>query len=147
LYVNPDIFGFWKTFPIFLLGLFGIWVSILGFEVVRREGEYFFKARIKHIIVARSLGLDTAVFLMLANGKKVKFDDLEIKFDDLENTSDSSKEKVDWNKEANQLCKPGIRTFFQWNFIATGVIFILISVLFSAISLGTCFAHVHGSIR
>ena len=144
LYVNPDIFGFSKALPIFLLALFGIWASFLGYKVIKREGEHFYQSRRKYIAAAKSLGVDKIVFLTLDNGKTLTFEDLE----GIKGTDNSlSKETADLNKMANQLCKPGIRTFFQWNFIITGVIFLLISLLFLAISLGTCFAHVHRFIR
>ena len=142
LYVNPDIFGFGKTFPIFFLAGFGIWVSILGNKVIKREGRQFYEARRKFIKAAKGLNLGTA-------GQTDWFDDFE-------NTKTFLLENNELHQAADELCPSNktkgisIRALFRWNFIVTKIIFICISFVSLTLSCAYLFlplTHFHRFVR
>jgi hypothetical protein len=106
-----------KLFIITIGCIFGIWLSVSALRAIHLESEYLFEARQYYARCLIALQLDKHVDHLpddkaLAEGEDVKFEEMEC-----------------MRLKANKF-NFGIRSFFKYNFIVTGLLFMAF-VLFS----------------
>ncbi len=132
LYINQSLALSNKLTLIILGTLFGIFISLIGYNVVRRESEYFHEAFQIYDRTTKALGLDQPMPTLGDSDLTSLVRPVNVK--------DFNSVKSQANKSLRQLIigasrrKLGIRDCFQLTFVTMALLFIVFGI-FSAITL------------